>query len=131
MKKKNESPFSNSISPREEMRAFEALWAMDGMTEKKMASIFQKKILPSKALQNEKGLLDLELIEEVNEYLNKIDTSFSIAVFGDFQYPEKLRHAQYPIQLFYYKGDLELINTKCVSIVGARNSSPEGLRRAA
>ena len=123
--------FPNSISPREEMIAYEALWAIEGMTEKKMTEIFRTGVLPSSAVKKEAGLFYPELIKNVEEFFQKITIPFSIAISRDFQYPERLRQAQYPIELFYYRGALELLNSKCISIVGSRKCSSEGLRRAA
>jgi DNA processing protein len=124
----NTATLLNSISPYEEMVAYETLWAIDGMTEKKLSEIFKSNLLPSEALKQEVGFFDDILRQTVEKYLAKIDTKFSIAVNGDFQYPEKLREAQYPLELFYYRGELGLISSKCVSVVGSRKVSKEGIR---
>ena len=54
---------------------------------------------------------------------------FLVSVHGDFQYPKRLREAKYPIELFYYKGDLGLLDSPCVSVVGARKCTEEGIKR--
>lgn len=54
-----------------------------------------------------------------------------MCVNGSFNYPAKLREAENPLELFYYKGDLTLLDEKSLSIVGARESSDEGVKRAA
>jgi len=70
-----------------------------------------------------KNYLNNALSNEINE--------FSIMVNKSFQYPESLLK-NYPIGLFYYKGNLDILDTsndKCVSVVGARVASPEGISR--
>ena len=71
-----------------------------------------------------------ELEEKVKACLNKL-SGFSVSVFGTFQYPEKLRKSQHPIELFYYKGDIGLLESPSISVVGARKSTEDGLKRAA
>jgi DNA processing protein len=45
------------------------------------------------------------------------------------QFPEKLLDAKYPINLFYYRGNPDLANIYCISVVGTRKVSNEGYRR--
>jgi len=128
------------ISPYEEMIAYETLWAIDGMTEAKLSQLFRDtNDLPSKVLAKNFGaqqsLLESsdrvsELKAKVVEFLGKRLGTFSVVVNRDFQYPHGLRDAKHPIEVFYYKGNLDLINTKSISIVGARKASVEGLKRA-
>jgi len=61
---------------------------------------------------------------EESSYRFGID--FSLIVNKNFQYPEDLNSFQ-PIGLFYYKGDLTLLETRCISIVGTRNPSSVGI----
>jgi DNA processing protein len=50
---------------------------------------------------------------------------------GAGEYPAKLRDAQYPVELLYYQGFWDLVETRSVAVVGARKASAEGLARAA
>jgi DNA processing protein len=125
----------NVINPFEEAIAYETLWAIQGMTEKKLADYFRDSYrLPSEILQQIKGIIpDEDLVnleKEVREFLLKKKTNFSICINGDFQYPDDLRKAHHPIELFYFKGNLDLLSTKSLSIVGARKASSEGILRA-
>lgn len=126
--------FKNTLSPKAEMIAFEILWAMDGMTEKKFASLFREnmrlpsEILGQQAQQSGEDFSDLEV--KVEDFLSKMDKDFSIAVNSDYQYPDKLQDAAYPIEAFYYKGDINLLNRRCISVVGSRKCSEQGLLRA-
>ena len=129
------------ISPYDEMLAYETLWSIDGMTEAKLSSLFKEADdLPSRVLKqyfdqqqplfrDEEPFGDLK--QKVSVYLKEKLGKFSIVVNRDFQYPLGLRDAKHPIELFYYRGNLDLLHTKCISIVGARKASDEGLKRAA
>src|SRR5690606_19749517 len=44
-------------------------------------------------------------------------------------YPQKLRAAQHPVELLYYQGWWDLVESRSVAIVGTRKPSPEGLAR--
>lgn len=126
---------NNVIDPFEEAVAYETLWAIDGMTEKKLAELFKNsRSLPSEVLAEEKGLIpskDIIGLENlVREFLYKKQKKFSVCIHGDYQYPDTLRKANYPIELFYYKGNLDLLHRRAVSIVGARKVSDEGVKRA-
>jgi DNA processing protein len=67
-------------------------------------------------------------INRVKEFL-KSKSGFSVAIHGDFQYPQKLRSAKYPLELFYYKGDIGLLERRCISIVGSRQCTKDGIKR--
>ena len=82
-------------------------------------------------MQAEKDLFGMQdQQKQVSEYLAAFN-GFSVCVLGDFHYPERLRCAKYPLELFYYRGDIGLIESKCVSIVGARQCTDDGAKRAA
>lgn len=123
------------IDPVKEAFAYEVLWSLEGMTEKQMSTLFQKyDALPSKVLANKAGLaLDHDLKdhqEKVKDYLASKLEGTSISVYRDFQYPESLRKVDYPTELFYYKGNLDLLSSRSISIVGARKVSSDGIKRA-
>lgn len=127
----------NTINPFEEVLAYEVLWALDGMTETKMTELFKsgselpsevlEKIYPQTLFPNEK-VVDLKA--KVKGYLQMKLGKFSVCINGDFQYPKDLRKAKHPIELFYFKGNLDLLNSKTISIVGAREVSEKGKARA-
>jgi len=52
-----------------------------------------------------------------------------IRVNGVNEYPEKLRDALNPIEVFYYQGWWDLINSPSIAIVGSRKVSEAGIRR--
>lgn len=128
--------FEEIISPFDEMVAYETLWAINGMTEKKLTELFKDhNELPTEVLRSlhpplveDANLKALE--QEVRRFLNKKIGSYSVCVYRDFQYPLDLRKMKNPIELFYYKGNLDLLSNRSISVVGARSASDDGLKRA-
>ncbi|MDR1956106.1 MAG: DNA-protecting protein DprA, partial [Treponema sp.] len=138
------APFSSDgkvISLYQELLAYEYLWAQHNASLKKIAEIlfFQKK-LPSEAIHE----IEPDLFggfnqrkKAIQEYIDKkiyASPPFSILLKGISlkgipQFPDTLLDAQYPITLFYYRGNPDLAHTHCISVVGTRNISPEGYRR--
>lgn len=116
----------NTISPYEEMIAYEALWSQQNQSLKTLSELFKRdRALPSQILQRD---LFGDDINRVKEFL-KSKNGFSVAIHGDFQYPQKLRSAKYPLELFYYKGDIGLLERRCISIVGSRQCTKDGIKR--
>ena len=54
-----------------------------------------------------------------------------VRVHGAGEYSEKLRDAEHPVELLYFQGLWDLVNTRCVAVVGTREASDAGLKRAA
>jgi DNA processing protein len=120
------SSLKNTISPYEEMIAYEALWSQQNQSLKTLSELFKHdRGLPSQILQRD---LFGDDINRVKEFL-KSKSGFSVAIHGDFQYPKKLRSAKYPLELFYYKGDIGLLERRCISIVGSRQCTEDGIKR--
>ncbi len=115
------------ISPYKETISYEILSYL--FKEKELASYFKKNMLPSSVLEIISLLDYKEITELVKKIINPHRGDFSVCINGDYQYPEKLRDAKDPIELFYYKGNLDLIDNKCISIVGSRKCSQDGLGR--
>jgi DNA processing protein len=127
------SLFHHALSLKDEMVAYETLWAMKDATQRSIAQLFQNYPGRPSHVLNVLRKNDQEaerIYTSVNEYLQHL-SGFSVSVYGDFQYPSALRAAHYPLQLFYYRGHIELTESRCLSVVGARQASTDGLRRAA
>ena len=45
----------------------------------------------------------------------------------DPQYPDALMHIPSPPALLFYRGDLDCLMGKCISVVGSRRASPQGI----
>jgi DNA processing protein len=124
--------FSNTVSPYKELLAYEYLYSRYGMSRKRMGEFFEKRgTLPSEALGNFQGLFspDEKCLEEIRALINE-RRSFSILVEGTPQFPSKLEDAESSLPFFYYKGNIDLISMPCVSVVGTRNPTPEGILQA-
>lgn len=126
--------FPNTISPRQEMLSYETLWAGRGQTLKSIADMFrQHPVLPSELLriQKQANFLLEEIEQQVLRFLSALRTTFSVSVYRDHQYPNCLRTQHHPAELFYYRGDIGLIESRCISVVGARKCTDDGKKRAA
>lgn len=117
---------SRPVVPSEEIGAYEALWLNHGAWFANLAKLFSEN--PGAAPSD---LVDRELIKETCE---KLETSVGqeflsqvgIRLHGAGEYPQKLRDADHPIELLYYMGNWELVDTPCIAIVGTRSPSDEG-----
>jgi DNA processing protein len=119
--------FINYLSPIEEMIAYEAIWDnYEKASFKKLSQFFIEKNhrLPTQ-------LVDEKKIEQYRADLLAImkDDEFGIVVNHTLNYPQKLKDAKEPVEVFYYKGNLELLRGKSLAIVGSRKASEEGLKR--
>ena len=56
---------------------------------------------------------------------------FGVRIHGAGEYPQKLRDADHPVQLLYFQGVWDLVTTRCIVVVGTREPSEDGCRRAA
>jgi DNA processing protein len=114
------------ISPFKEIIAYEALWAEKKTTYKSLADLFSK--YPN---SRPSDFVDTNKIPElVNAIKNIVLTAAlkpNLLIDGTFDYPERLKDAKEPLELLYYSGNLDYLNTRCVAIVGARKASSEAL----
>lgn len=53
-----------------------------------------------------------------------------LIAFEDARYPQLLRETRGPPGILWTRGEVRLLQADCVSIVGARNATPQGLRDA-
>jgi DNA processing protein len=119
-----------TISPKHELGAYEALWAKEGTWFKSVADLFRQHpgSVPSDFVQS----ADVEKYARLA--LGAIRGAgikhFGIRVHGAGEYPQKLRDAEHPVELLYFQGLWDLVNTRCVAVVGARETSDLGLKRA-
>lgn len=119
----------NSVSLYNEMLSYEILWGLENASLKSLGTQFkQLSLLPSELLDRieKESLFGLsEIRKEVIEYLSNLE-GFSICLKGLYFYPEGFSSVDYPFQLFYYKGDIGLLDSPCISVVGARECSAYG-----
>lgn len=117
---------SPPISPRLEMFAYESLWKGEGAWFKSVANLFRENhgAVPSDLVP--KSEIDAAAAE-LRELLGSQLATIGIRVNGAGEYPSKLRDADHPIEVLYFRGHWELVETPCVAIVGSRNPSDEGV----
>ena len=127
---RDRGPITASISPRLEMGAYEALWLRDGAWFTNIAEMFaaQPDALPSDFVPPKEA--DRCATEVLRIFKDEGIDRFGIRINHAGDYPEKLRHAQHPVELLYYRGVWELTETRCVAVVGARKPSDDGVARA-
>jgi DNA processing protein len=118
------------ISPRLELGAYEALWLEKGATFKTLADRFA---LDAEALPSD--FVPAQLAEQcAAEAMAKLKKAgvhqFGVRIHHAGDYPAKLRDARHPVELIYYRGAWEITETRCVAVVGSREASPDGVRRA-
>lgn len=129
-------PFGNelvcdSISPFREMAAYEALWSQRDISFKKLSDLFAKNPhrLPS-------SFVDEALINEYSELIrDKIFSESSVIktnlmINSTLDYPNKLRDAKEPVEILYFSGNIDYLNSPSIAIVGSRKPSKDGLTRA-
>jgi DNA processing protein len=119
-----------AVSPVRELGAYEALWARKGAWFKSIAETFRDR----------PGAIPSDFVEpaDIEKYsrlaLGAIRAAgikhFGIRVHGAGEYPGTLRDADHPVELLYFQGLWDLVDSRCIAIVGTREPSDEGRKRA-
>ncbi|HTU63840.1 MAG TPA: DNA-processing protein DprA [Polyangiales bacterium] len=118
-----------AISPLREMGAYEALWLEHGVTFKRLAEKFRslEGSLPSSFVSES---LAMDCAQKVlDRFAQKNVRQFGLRVHRAGDYPQKLRDATEPVELLYCRGYWDLVDTKCVAVVGTRNPTEAGIKR--
>lgn len=127
----NGGPALSPISPRRELGAYEALWLEKGATFKSLADRFaaDPEALPSDFVSAQ--IADQCAADVLHRLKQAGVHQFGVRMNRAGDYPRKLRDARHPVELLYYRGAWEITETRCVAVVGSRESSEDGLLRAA
>lgn len=124
-----------TVSPLDELVAYEYLYSRDGMTLKKITEMtVGSDRLPLQALLEESGLFDPrdgDDYREVERYVEDKAGTFDLAIKGTPSWPESLADSERPAPILYFRGSLSLMRMKSFSVVGSRRASREGLALAA
>jgi DNA processing protein len=117
------------ISPQREMGAYEALWDEDGATFKTISEKLSKHpdTVPSDLVEPTRVQKYREVVRDVMAKANV--EHFGVRVLGAGEYPDKLRDADYPLAVLYYRGWWDLVNSRSVAVVGTRTPSEDGIKR--
>lgn len=122
-------PVFRAISPLKEMGAYESLWAKPQASFKFIADLFRANpdSLPSDLVSDYESKYFSEIVLRA---LREAEIrQFGIRIHRAGEYPSKLRDAEDPVELLYYQGWWNLVETRSVAVVGTRHPSPEGLKR--
>ena len=125
-----DGPAANVISPRLELGAYEALWLEQGATFKTLAERFaaDPTALPSDFVS---PAVARACADDVMRTLKKAGVDqFGVRINHAGDYPAKLRDARHPVELLYYQGEWELTETRSIAVVGSREATENGVRRA-
>jgi len=120
-------PTIRAISPLKEMGAYEALWAERETTFKSLAKKFREfpDRLPSDFVEEFKA--DFFARHVLGMLRESGITQFGIRVHRAGEYPKKIRDAEDPVELLYYRGWWDLVETPSVAVVGTREPSPQAV----
>ena len=126
-----QSAWPNLITPVQEIAAYEHLWTQYPSVHRlaKLFATFNHK-LPSVVAREQNA--SPGIIEAVKCKIADLlpFRRFSALFYGDLEYPTTLRDATNPIEVLYYQGNLDLLSSEAVSVVGSRKPTDEGRRRA-
>lgn len=119
-----------AVSPFIELGAYEALWDEQSASFKSIAGLFAKRIgaIPSDFVERSQASF---YASEVHRSLKDAGIkNYGVRVHGAGDYPERLRVADHPVELLYFQGWWELVNSpKSVAVVGTRKPSADGVAR--
>jgi DNA processing protein len=120
-------PTLRAISPLTEMGAYEALWADPDTTFASLAKRFRESpnLLPSDLVDNYKATYFSNVVLQMLRDFGIQE--FGIRVHRAGEYPQKLRDAEDPVELLYYQGWWDLVETRSVAVVGTRKPSPQAV----
>lgn len=118
------------ISPYREIGAYEALWTEAKASFRWLAEKFREHpgAVPSDFVSQEAAL---SFAAQAKELLHRAGVEqFGVRIHGAGEYPEVLRLAEHPVELLYFQGWWDLVNSRCVAVVGTREPSELGQARA-
>lgn len=122
------------IEPLKEMVSYEAIWGRElPISYKRIADLFESRpgSRPSDFVSREEYAAMSDFVKDKvlgDLYRKKID--FNLLFRGTFDYPQRLLDAKETVTVLYYSGNIDLLQTRSVAVVGTRNPTPEGERRA-
>ncbi len=121
----------DAITPTWEIAAYEAVWAKLRTTAKVRDAFDEFNHPRPSALAERVGIAD-KVIESMLEALREIlpFCRYSALFYEQTDYPKSLPEAGHTLAVLYYRGALDLLSSRIVSVVGSRKASEGGLKRA-
>lgn len=104
------------VSPYDELMAYEYLYSREGSTLKKIveATVLSNK-LPREVLYDLYGFVAPDDFDEVSLWVAQQMGDFAIAVNQTPSWPTALCDSKRPSPLLYYRGDINLIESRTIS----------------
>lgn len=126
--KTGDGPMAAPLDAALEIGAYEALWTEHNASFKSIAEKFQgcPGARPSDFVPAEEARV---FAERVLAKLRDKTGRFDVRIFGEVEYPARLRDATHPVELIYFQGNWALTSTRSVAVVGTRKPTDEGLKR--
>jgi DNA processing protein len=126
----NPNSLTRPISPFLELGAYEALWTEAKASFRTLAERFGVRpgSVPSDFISEAEAHRYATNVREL--FLKAGVRKFGVRVYGAGDYPERLRNAEYPVELLYFQGWWDLAESPSVAVVGTREPSAEGKARA-
>ena len=126
----NPNSLNRPISPFRELGAYEALWTEGKMSFRIIAGLFGRHpgAVPSDFVPEADALRYAVKVRDILCHAGI--ERFGVRIHGAGDYPEKLRNAEYPVELLYFQGWWDLAESPSVAVVGTREPSDEGRARA-
>jgi DNA processing protein len=120
---------ARAISPLRELGAYEALWEDPEASFKTISEKFKARpgAVPSDFVSARRAEECAAFVQE--RFREAHIDRYGVRVHGAGEYPEKLRDAAHPVELIYYQGWWDLVNSRSVAVVGTRKPTREGLKR--
>lgn len=118
-----------AVSPFQEMGAYEALWSEARASFKRVADKFREHpgALPSDFVSDD---VAFDFARKTVDALAAAGIAhFGILIHGAGEYPMKLRVAAHPVELLYFQGWWDLVESRGVAVVGTRNPSEQSVER--
>jgi DNA processing protein len=120
-----------AISPWLEMGAYETLWDQEEAWFTSIADRFASHpgslpsdFVPDRRICERYATAAVSLLKKAG-----VDR-FGVRINGAGEYPASLRDADHPVEMLYYQGRWDLVETRCIAVVGTRKPSAEGRKAA-
>lgn len=125
------SAYAPVLNPIQEIAAYEAMWPRYP-TVIKVARLFRQ-FQHDRPFQVAQAIgIPAQEIESMQYVVAALlpFSQFGALFYSDPDYPQRLKDAKYPAEMLYYQGTLDRLATRSVAVVGTRQASEAGVRRA-
>ncbi len=119
----------HSVSLFLEMGAYESLWLQKEAAFRSLAKKFAQHpgSVPSDFAPHSEALQKANFVRQ--QFENAGIRRVGVCFYGTAEYPEKLRDAAHPAELFYYQGCWELAHSRSIAAIGTRKPSRQALSK--